>query len=62
MNKVLLTRIQYESIQKIFENFDDVDRFEIIQQSENGIGPSTLIKFDINVSNHEYDITDVSNW
>lgn len=62
MNKVLLTRIQYESIQTIFKNFDDVDQFEIIQKSENGIGPSTLIKFDINVSNHEYDITDVSNW
>lgn len=62
MNKVLLTRIQYESIQKIFENFNDVDQFEIIQKSENGIGPSTLIKFDLNVSNHEYDITDVSIW
>lgn len=62
MSKVLLTRIQYESIQKIFENFEHVDQFEIVQEHANGIGPSTTIKFDIEVSNHEYDITDTSNW
>lgn len=62
MSRITLTRIQYESIQKIFENFQDIEQFEIEQKSENGIGPSTLIKFDINISNHEYDITDVSNW
>jgi hypothetical protein len=62
MNKIILTRTQYESIQKIFENFQDVDQFEIEQTSKNGIGPSTLIKFDLKISNHEYDITDVSNW
>jgi hypothetical protein len=62
MNKVLLTRIQYESIQKIFENFEHVNQFEIVQESTNGIGLSTLIKFDLDVSNHEYDITDVSIW
>jgi hypothetical protein len=62
MSKITLTRTQYESIQKIFENFQEVDQFEIEQKSENGIGPSTLIKFDLIVGNHEYDITDVSNW
>lgn len=62
MNKVLLTRIQYESIQKIFENFEHINQFEIVQESPSGIGPSTLIKFDLDVSNHEYDITDVSRW
>lgn len=62
MSRITLTRIQYESIQKIFKNFQDIEQFEIEQKSESGIGPSTLIKFDINVSNHEYDITDVSNW
>ncbi len=62
MNKIILTRTQYESIQKIFENFQDIDQFEIEQTSENGIGPSTLVKFDLKISNHEYDITDVSNW
>lgn len=62
MHKVILTRTQFESIQKIFENFDYVDQFEIIQESPSGIGPNTVIKFDSKVSNHEYDITDVSNW
>lgn len=62
MNKIILTRTQWESIQKIFENFQDIDQFEIEQTSENGIGPSTLVKFDLKISNHEYDITDVSNW
>jgi hypothetical protein len=62
MNKIILTRTQYESIQKIFENFQDVEQFEIEQKSENGIGPSTLIKFDLIAGNHEYDISDVSNW
>lgn len=62
MSRITLTRIQYASIQKIFKNFQDIEQFEIEQKSENGIGPCTLIKFDINVSNHEYDITDVSNW
>lgn len=62
MRKVILTRTQFESIQKIFENFDYVDQFEIIQESPSGIGPNTIIKFDSTISNHEYDITDVSNW
>jgi hypothetical protein len=62
MRKVILTRTQFESIQKIFENFDYVDQFEIVQESPSGIGPNTIIKFDSTVSNHEYDITDVSNW
>jgi hypothetical protein len=62
MNKITLTRTQYESIQKIFENFRDIDQFEIEQKSENGIGPSTVIRFDLITSNREYDITDVSNW
>ena len=62
MRKVILTRTQFESIQKIFENFDYVDQFEIVQEAPSGIGPNTIIKFDSTVSNHEYDITDVSNW
>jgi len=62
MSSVTLTRIQYESIQKIFKNFDNIDQFEIVQESTNGVGPSTIIKFDFKISNHEYDITDVSNW
>jgi hypothetical protein len=62
MNKIILTRTQYESIQKIFENFQDIEQFEIEQKSENGIGHSTVIKFDLITSNREYDITDVSNW
>jgi hypothetical protein len=62
MNKITLTRTQWESIQKIFENFTDIDQFEIVQESTNGIGPSTIIKFDMKVSNHEYDVTDVSTW
>jgi hypothetical protein len=62
MNKIILTRTQYESIQKIFENFQDIDQFEIVQESTNGIGVSTLIKFDLIAGNREYDITDVSNW
>ena len=62
MNKIILTRTQYESIQKIFENFQDIDQFEIVQESTNGIGVSTLIKFDLIADNREYDITDVSNW
>jgi hypothetical protein len=62
MNKITLTRTQYESIQKIFKNFQDIDQFEIIQESTNGIGFSTVIKFDLTTSNREYDITDVSVW
>jgi hypothetical protein len=62
MNKITLTRTQYESIQKIFKNFQDIDQFEIVQESTNGIGVSTLIKFDLIAGNREYDITDVSNW
>jgi hypothetical protein len=62
MTKIVLTRTQWESIQKIFENFEYIDQFEIVQESTNGIGPSTTIKFDLNISNHEYDITDMSNW
>lgn len=62
MSKIVLTRTQWESIQKIFENFEYVDQFEIVQESTNGIGPSTFIRFDLITSNNEYDITDVSNW
>ena len=62
MGKIILTRKQYESIQKIFENFQDVEQFEIVQESPSGIGPTTIIKFDLKTSNHNYDITDVSNW
>lgn len=62
MSKITLTRTQFESIQKIFNNFENVDRFEIVQESPSGIGPNTVIKFDSKVSNHEYDITDVSVW
>ena len=60
--KITLTRIQFESIQKIFENFDHVDQFDIIEESKSGIGPNTIIKFHLQDSNHEYDITDVSVW
>jgi hypothetical protein len=62
MPSIILTRTQYESIQKIFENFEYIDQFEIVQETSNGIGPKTMIKFDLITSNNEYDITDVSNW
>jgi len=62
INKVIITKSQLESIQKIMEKFDNVDQIEIIEESKNGIGPTTTVKINIKLSKHEYDITDVTNW
>lgn len=61
MERIVITRIQFEKLKEVFDMYDSVDRVVWQQESTSGIGPTVTIEFDPK-STVRMDITDVSSW
>ena len=59
---IILTQEQIKTLAEIANHFKDVPQFRIIEESKSGIGPSTIVKFDLFGKDVQIDNTDVSNW
>jgi len=62
MKRLILTQTQIKTLYEISLRFQDIPRFELVETSENGIGPTIHVKFDLFGKKVEIDNTDVSNW
>lgn len=64
MNKISLNRLQISQLSRIFNQFADVENFQITSDSGNGIGPVVKVQFMLfeNQAPTEVDITDVTSW
>ncbi len=60
MQKIIITRKQYEKLKEVFEMYD-LDRVVWTEESASGIGPNVTIEFDPK-STVKMDITDVESW
>lgn len=61
--KIILNRKQFEQLKEITDKFQDVDRFTLVSDSSNGIGPVLKVIFTVlNKDDASIDITDVSDW
>lgn len=61
MERIVITRVQFEKLKEVFDMYDSVDRVVWQQESTSGIGPTVTIEFDPK-STVRMDITDVSSW
>ena len=65
-DKVSLNRKQLGQLFELYQKFEEVEWFTIIESQESGIGPSVTVKFDLfnkdNKPDTTVDITDVSTW
>ena len=65
-DKVSLNRKQLGQLFELYQKFEEVEWFTIIESHESGIGPSVTVKFDLfnkdNKPDTAVDITDVSTW
>jgi hypothetical protein len=61
MERIIITRNQYEKLKEVFEMYDSVDRIIWKQESVSGIGPNVTIEFDPKET-VKMDITDVESW
>jgi hypothetical protein len=55
MEKIIITRKQYEKLKEVFEMFEQVESIVWTESNDNGIGPKVTIEFKVN-------ITDVESW
>jgi len=63
MNEFVLTRDQIMKLAKIVVQFEDTKFFTLYQTNDNGIGPSTHVRFALLEENDtQMNITDVSTW
>jgi hypothetical protein len=61
MERIVITRVQFEKLKEVFDMYDSVDRVVWQQESTSGIGPTVTIEFDPK-STVRMDITDVDSW
>jgi hypothetical protein len=61
MERIVITRVQFEKLKEVFDMYDSVDRIVWQQESTSGIGPTVTIEFDPK-STVRMNITDVSSW
>jgi hypothetical protein len=61
MERIVITRVQFEKLKEVFDMYDSVDRIVWKQESTSGIGPNVTIEFDPK-STVRMDITDVDSW
>ena len=61
MNRIVITRNQYNKLKEVFEMYDTLDRVVWTEESKSGIGPNVIIEFDPKTT-VKVDITDVSSW
>jgi hypothetical protein len=61
MERIVITRVQFEKLKEVFDMYDSVDRIVWKQESTSGIGPTVTIEFDPK-STVRMDITDVDSW
>ena len=60
MNKIILSRKEFEKIEKVFNQYENLDRVVITQSSSSGIGLTTKLIFA--PKEIVLDITDVASW
>ena len=60
MQRVIITREQFEKIRQVFEEYN-ISQIVLSEESLSGIGPNTYIEFDPNTTVRQ-DITDYSTW
>ncbi len=60
MNKIILSRKEFEKIEKVFNQYENLDRVVITQSSSSGIGLTTKLIF--TPKEIVLDITDVASW
>lgn len=60
--KLTLTRSQIEDLYRVSQHFKEIDLFELVQNHDNGIGPSTKVKFSFIEKSTEVDLTDYESW
>lgn len=61
MDKILITRKQFEQIREIFDNYD-VDSICWKEESPSGIGPTITAEFESKDQTLKVDLTDVTTW
>ena len=60
---MILSRSEIEKLYKISEQFKDVNRFTIEQDNSSGIGPTSIVRFDLFDKNDtKIDVTDTGTW
>jgi hypothetical protein len=60
MKRIVITRKQFEQIQEIFLQYEELDRVVWKEESTSGIGPNIILEFE--PKKIELDITDVDSW
>ena len=62
MDRVVITRKQFEKLREIFDQYDTLDHVVYIEDhtAGGGIGSATYVEF--NPKSVKVDITDVSSW
>lgn len=60
MDKIIITRFQFNKLKEIFEQYD-VDHVLWTEDNLTGIGPNISVEFDPKTS-IKVDVTDVGSW
>jgi hypothetical protein len=63
---IKLNRKQIQQLITLYDKFDYVEWFELVEDHSNGIGPTVTVRFTVfdstNKPDTSVDITDVSTW
>lgn len=61
--KIVLNKKQIQQLNQIAEQFQEINRFTLVSDSSNGIGPVVKVHFTLFSNNDaNVDITDVNDW
>lgn len=60
--ELVLTRNEIKNLNKLRNEFRDVDKFTIDTQNKSGIGTSVHVIFTVTKLQHTIDITDYESW
>ena len=62
MKSFVLTQTQIKTLAEIARRFVEVPEFEIPEENTSGIGPTTVVRFELLGKEVRVDNTDVSTW
>lgn len=62
MKSYVLTQTQIKTLAEIAKRFVEVPEFEIMEENTSGIGPTTVVRFELLGKEVRVDNTDVSTW